>query len=64
MALIWVKRKGEYFFEPDWTGQISLIRLDKFAVARKRRRPDAATGSGEGRIRWLGREDEGASVDL
>ena len=28
--------KAEYFFERDWTGQISLIRLGKFAFTRKR----------------------------
>ena len=33
--LIWVKREAEYFCKQDWTGQIRLIRLNKFAVARK-----------------------------
>jgi hypothetical protein len=34
--LIWVKREAEYFCKPDWTGQIRLIRLNKFRHARKR----------------------------
>jgi len=32
--LIWVKREAEYFRKPDWTGQIRLIRLNKFGRAR------------------------------
>jgi hypothetical protein len=41
MEVIWVRQqvknseKQKYFFIRDWTGQISLIRLDNFAVARK-----------------------------
>jgi hypothetical protein len=31
-------RKPKYFFKQDWAAQISLIRFNKFAVARKRRR--------------------------
>jgi hypothetical protein len=33
--LICVKREAEYFFDEDWTGQISLNRLDNFDFARK-----------------------------
>jgi hypothetical protein len=35
MDLIWAKREGIYFFGEDWTGSISLIELEKFAVWRK-----------------------------
>jgi hypothetical protein len=35
MDLIWGKREAKYFLRGDWTGGIRLIRLDKFAVARK-----------------------------
>jgi hypothetical protein len=35
MEVIWGKREGKYFCGQDWTASISLIRLDKFAVARK-----------------------------
>jgi hypothetical protein len=31
MALIWGKREPKCFCKPDWTGQISLIRLNKSA---------------------------------
>ena len=34
MPLIWAKREAEYFCAKDWTGQISLIRLDKFDFTR------------------------------
>jgi hypothetical protein len=34
IEVIWVGREGENFCKWDWTGQIRLIRLDKFAVAR------------------------------
>jgi hypothetical protein len=30
MQLIWVKREGEYFFEEDWTTQITLIGKEIF----------------------------------
>ena len=33
--MIWVKRESESFSRQDWTTQITLIRFDKFAVARK-----------------------------
>ena len=33
--LIWVWREGKYFWRWDWTGGIRLIRLNKFAAARK-----------------------------
>jgi hypothetical protein len=36
--LIWVRREAEYFREADWTGQITLIRLDKLLRARKARK--------------------------
>jgi hypothetical protein len=36
MNLIWAKREGKYFCAKDWTGSISLIGLEKFAVWRKR----------------------------
>jgi len=35
MDLIWAKREGIYFCGNDWTGSISLIGFDKFAVWRK-----------------------------
>jgi hypothetical protein len=35
LKVIWGEREAEYFSEPHWTGQIRLIRLDNFAVARK-----------------------------
>jgi hypothetical protein len=31
ILLIWVKREAEYFCERDWTGQIRLMRQEKFA---------------------------------
>ena len=34
MELIWGRREGKYFFGQDWTTQITLIRFNKFAVAR------------------------------
>jgi hypothetical protein len=35
MDLIWGNREGKYFYAKDWTGSISLIGFDKFAVRRK-----------------------------
>jgi hypothetical protein len=35
MDVICAKREGKYFFGKDWTGSISLIGNDKFAVRRK-----------------------------
>jgi hypothetical protein len=32
MEVIWAKREGIYFCGKDWTGSISLIGFDKFAV--------------------------------
>jgi hypothetical protein len=43
MDLIWVKREGIYFCSNDWTGSISLIGFDKFAV----------WSSGAGRSQYL-----------
>jgi hypothetical protein len=34
-SLICISEKQKYFFQQDWTAQISLIRLNKFAVMRK-----------------------------
>jgi hypothetical protein len=34
--MIWVKREGNYFCEADWTGQITLNRLDKSVFSRER----------------------------
>jgi hypothetical protein len=34
-SLICTSEKQKSFFEGDWTGQISLIRLNKFDFARK-----------------------------
>jgi hypothetical protein len=52
MKLICEKREAEYFLQRDWTGQISLIRLDKLRFARirraragKLRSPDEGNGS-------------------
>jgi hypothetical protein len=39
MLLIWPSREAEYFFDHDWTGQISLNRLKKFDFARTRPKP-------------------------
>jgi hypothetical protein len=36
MLVIWGIREGKYFYRKDWTGSISLIRLDKFAARRAR----------------------------
>jgi hypothetical protein len=33
--LICTSEKQKYFFKPDWTGQISLIRLDKSDFTRR-----------------------------
>jgi hypothetical protein len=35
MDLIWVWPERKYFFEQDWTGGITLIRLNKIALLRK-----------------------------
>jgi len=35
IEVIWVSAKEKYFCEQDWTAQISLNRLNNFAVARK-----------------------------
>jgi hypothetical protein len=35
MDLIWAKREGIYFCGNGWTGSISLIGFEKFAVWRK-----------------------------
>jgi hypothetical protein len=32
--LIWVSGEAEYFLKSDWTGQISLIRLNKLSFSR------------------------------
>jgi hypothetical protein len=32
IEVIWVNREAEYFCKWDWTAQISLIRLNKFAA--------------------------------
>jgi hypothetical protein len=37
LDVIWGVRKQKYFCKGDWTGSISLIRFNKFAVTRKRR---------------------------
>jgi hypothetical protein len=34
IGVIWVRGEQKYFCKWDWTAQISLIRLNKFAVAR------------------------------
>jgi len=34
VEVIWVGRESEYFFDEDWTGSISLIRLDNSAPTR------------------------------
>jgi hypothetical protein len=38
IRLICVSEKQKYFFERDWTGQISLIQLNKFDFARNSKR--------------------------
>jgi hypothetical protein len=35
MDLIWAKREAIYFCAQEWTGSISLIGFEKFAVWRK-----------------------------
>src|ERR1700677_4522381 len=35
IEVIWVKSEPEYFCGKDWTTQIRLIRLNKFALPRK-----------------------------
>jgi hypothetical protein len=42
--VIWVSEKQKYFCKKGWTGQISLIRLDKFRFTRNRRSADVANG--------------------
>src|SRR5512140_1533067 len=42
---ICAKRETEYFFHRDWTGQISLIRLDKFDFTRKSVRRGETAGA-------------------
>ncbi len=42
MLVIWGIREGKYFYRKDWTGSISLIRLDKFAVRRARPKGECA----------------------
>ncbi len=42
IEVIWVRREREYFFSWDWTGQITLIRLNNLACARKRLSPNGA----------------------
>ena len=37
--VIWVERKQEYFSRDDWTGQITLIRFNKFPCGRTGRHP-------------------------
>ncbi|MGB9115380.1 hypothetical protein, partial [Bradyrhizobium sp.] len=37
VLLIWGCEKAEYFYKPDWTTQITLIRLNKSAFWRKLR---------------------------
>jgi hypothetical protein len=39
IEVIWVRREWESFWKWGWTGQIRLIRFDKFRRARKRRSP-------------------------
>jgi hypothetical protein len=34
IGVIWVRGEQKYFCKWDWTTQISLTRLNKFAVAR------------------------------
>src|SRR5258708_13058002 len=36
IEVIWVEREAEYFWKRDCTGQISLIRLNKFDFSRRR----------------------------
>jgi len=38
MQVIWVRREREYFLIEDWTTQITLIRFNKTAFSRRRRR--------------------------
>ena len=45
MEVICGKREAKYFFGKDWTGSISLIRFDKFAVRRKGSTPSARRSS-------------------
>jgi hypothetical protein len=40
MPVIWVRRKAEYFFKPDWTAKISLIPLENFVFWRKWKKAD------------------------
>ncbi|HEX9586151.1 MAG TPA: hypothetical protein VGA15_00200, partial [Bradyrhizobium sp.] len=48
LEVIWGVRKQEYFCIQDWTGSISLIRFNKFAVARKsEQRGGAPSPAGE-----------------
>jgi hypothetical protein len=37
LEVIWGKRERKSFCKEDWTGEITLIRFNKFRRARKRR---------------------------
>jgi hypothetical protein len=41
LRLICISEKPKYFCRGDWTGQITLIRLDKLDFSRNRRRARA-----------------------
>jgi hypothetical protein len=48
LDVIWGVRKLKYFFKGNWTASISLIRLNKFAVAHKpERRGKTPSPAGE-----------------
>ena len=54
LEVIWGVRKQEYFCIQDWTGSISLIRFNKFAVARKsEQRGGAPSPAGEVSKSWF-----------
>src|SRR5216684_652 len=48
LEVIWGVRKQKYFCKQDWTGSISLIRFNKFAVARKSKQRGGAPSPGSG----------------
>jgi hypothetical protein len=43
LEVIWVRRKPIYFCKPDWTTQITLIRLNKLVFSRNAPGADSLT---------------------
>jgi hypothetical protein len=50
IEVIWVSGEGEYFWQWGWTGQIRLIRFNKFRHPRKQRSPSGRLVEGVTRL--------------